>query len=232
MSRGVGVSNFICAIHYYHALLPVALELLALLLTFSSRSSFAGFYINLPLGGAFAVLLLLSHIPEATKKLPPSQVFGTAIKSLDLPGFMLVSPASIMLLVGLQYGGTLYPWNSSVVIGLIVGGIVTFALFLLWENHQGDGAMIPIAMLKQKTIWSAAGTIFFLLGAILAAEYYLAIYFQAVQGNTPLMSGVHILPTTLGLVTFTILSGTMSMFSPPRPALAEPSPLSLSSCTW
>ncbi len=145
---------------------------------------------------------------------------------------MLISPAAIMLLVGLQYGGTLYPWNSSVVIGLIVGGVVTFVLFLLWENRQGDGAMIPIAMLKEKIIWSAAGTIFFLLGAILAAEYYLALYFQTVQGNTPLMSGVHILPTTLGLVMFTILSGTMSMFLPSVSYPVSVQPLYLSSCTW
>ncbi|MCJ1434877.1 hypothetical protein MMC27_004247 [Xylographa pallens] len=169
-----------------------------------------GFYINLPLGGAFAVLLLFSHIPEATIKLPPRQVLGTAIKSLDLPGFMLISPAAVMVLLGLQYGGTLHPWNSSVVIGLLVGGAVTFALFLVWEYHQGDTAMIPMAMLKKKIIWSGAATLFFLLGTILAAEYYLAIYFQTVHGDTPLMSGVHILPATLSLFTFTITSGVMT----------------------
>lgn len=143
-------------------------------------------------------------------KLPPRQVLGTAIKSLDLPGFMLISPAAVMLLLGLQYGGTLYSWESSVVIGLIVGGSVTFVIFFIWEYYQGDTAMIPIAMLKKKIIWSAAATLFFLLGAILAAEYYLAMYFQTVLGESPLMSGVHILPTTLSLLSFTVVSGVMS----------------------
>ncbi|KAL5365741.1 putative MFS transporter [Aspergillus floccosus] len=168
------------------------------------------FYINLPLGGAFAVLLLFSRIPEATTKLPPRQVLGTAIRSLDLPGFMLISPAAIMVLLGLQYGGTLYAWDSSVVIGLIVGGGVTFILFLIWEYYQGDAAMIPMAMLKKKVIWSAAATLFFLLGAILAAEYYLAMYFQTIHNNTPTMSGVHILPTTISLLSFTVVSGVMT----------------------
>lgn len=125
---------------------------------------------------------------------------------------MLISPAAVMFLLGLQYGGTLHPWDSAVVIGLLVGGAVTFALFFIWEYHQGDSAMIPMAMLKEKIIWSAGATLFFLLGAILAAEYYLAMYFQAVKGDTPLMSGVHILPTTLGLLVFTVLAGTMSVF--------------------
>lgn len=173
---------------------------------------FVGFYINLPLGGAFAVLLLFSRIPEATTKLPPRQVLGTAIRSLDLPGFMLISPAAIMVLLGLQYGGTLYAWDSSVVIGLIVGGGVMFIFFLIWEYYQGDAAMIPMAMLKKKVIWSAAATLFFLLGAILAAEYYLAMYFQTIHDNTPVMSGVHILPTTISLLSFTVVSGVMSEF--------------------
>ena len=159
------------------------------------------------------MVLLFARIPEGTPKLPPLQVLGAAIKSLDLPGFLLVAPAAVMFLLGLQYGGTLHAWDSSVVVGLLVGGGVTFIVFLVWEYFQGDAAMVPMAMLKRKVIWSAAATLFFLLGAILSAEYYLAIYFQTVKGNSPLMSGVHILPTTVSLLTFTMVSGIMSTFS-------------------
>ncbi|OQE41178.1 hypothetical protein PENCOP_c005G08329 [Penicillium coprophilum] len=167
------------------------------------------FYINLPIGGALAILLLLFNIPEPVAKLPPRQVLGTAVKSLDLLGFMLISPAAVMFLLALQYGGTVHPWGSSVVIGLLVGAGVTFILFLIWEYRQGDGAMVPFAMLRKRIVWSAAGNLFFLLGAILVAEYYLAIYFQTVLHNSPIMSGVHMLPATLGLVLFTMLSGMM-----------------------
>lgn len=119
-----------------------------------------------------------------------------------------------MFLLALQYGGTVHPWNSSVVIGLLVGAAVTFIIFLVWEYHQGDGAMVPFAMIKKRIVWSAAANLFFLLGAILVAEYYLAIFFQTVRDDPPLMSGVHMLPTTLGLVLFTMLSGMMSTFPP------------------
>jgi hypothetical protein len=159
-------------------------------------------------------LLFLFKIPEPTDKLPARQVLGTAIKSLDLPGFMLISPAAVMFLLALQYGGTVHPWNSSVVIGLLVGAAVTFIIFLIWEYRQGDGAMVPFAMIKKRIVWSAAGNLFFLLGAILVAEYYLAIFFQTVLHNSPIMSGVHMLPATLCLVFFTMLSGMMSS-SPP-----------------
>lgn len=159
------------------------------------------------------MLLIFFRIPEPDTKPPARQVLSTAIKSLDLPGFALVAPAATMFLLGLQYGGNQYAWNSSVVIGLLVGAGVTFVLFLIWERRQGDDAMIPFAMLTHRIIWSAAGNMSFVLASILLADYYLAIYFQAVHDDAPLMSGVHMLPTTIGIVLFTIISGVMSEYS-------------------
>jgi len=116
-----------------------------------------------------------------------------------------------MLLLGLQFGGNEHPWSSSVVIGLLCGAAVTFVCFLIWERRQGDGAMVPFALLTNKVIWSAAGNMAFVLASILVADLYLSIYFQAVHNDSPLMSGVHLLPTCLGIVLFTIISGVMSM---------------------
>jgi hypothetical protein len=171
---------------------------------------FIGFYINLPIGGAVAILLFFLRIPEPASKPSARQVLGTAVKSLDLPGFMLVCPAAVMFLLGMQYGGNQYAWNSLVVIGLLAGAAVTFILFLIWEYRQGDEAMVPFAMLTNQIIWSAAGNMFFVLSSILVADYYLAIYFQAVHDDSPFMSGVHLLPTTIGMVLFTMFSGVMS----------------------
>lgn len=173
----------------------------------------AGFYINLPIGGVVAILLLLFRIPEHEPKPRAREVLGTAIKSLDLLGFLLISPAAVMFLLGLQYGGNQFAWDSSVVIGLLVGAAALFVLFLFWERHQGDDAMVPFAMMTHRIIWSAAGNMFFLMASILVADFYLAIYFQAVHDDSPLMSGVHMLPTTLGIVLFTMISGTMSKSS-------------------
>ena len=154
---------------------------------------------------------MLFRIPEPEPKKPAREVLGTAVKSLDLPGLALISPAVVMLLVGLQFGGNEHPWNSSVVIGLIIGAAAMFVCFLFWERRQGDEAMVPFALLTNKVIWSAAGNMAFVLASILVADFYLAIYFQAVNNDSPLMSGVHLLPTCLGLVLFTIISGVMSM---------------------
>lgn len=158
------------------------------------------------------ILLLLFRIPEPEPKKPAREVLAIAVKSLDLPGFALISPAVVMLLLGLQFGGNEHSWNSAVVIGLIIGAGTVFACFLFWERRQGDEAMIPFSLLANKIVWSAAGNMAFVLASILVADFYLAIYFQAVKDDSPLVSGVHLLPTSLSIVAFTILSGVLSMY--------------------
>ncbi|KAK9482740.1 efflux pump [Lipomyces starkeyi] len=168
------------------------------------------FYINLPLGAVVAACLLFNDVPEAAVKPHWRDVLGTAIKSLDLIGFALIGPAAIMFLLALEYGGNQYAFDSSVVIGLLAGAAVTFSLFLAWEYRQDDGAMIPFAMLRSPVIRAAAMTQFFSLGSTLVADFYLAIFFQTIHNDSPLMSGVHMLPTTLGLVLFTVFTGAMT----------------------
>ncbi|KAK1045893.1 hypothetical protein LTR74_018063 [Friedmanniomyces endolithicus] len=168
------------------------------------------YYINLPAGAVVGVLLSRSRIPEPESKKPAREVLGTAVKSIDRPGFALISPAVITLLLGLQFGGNEHPWNSPVFFGLIIGAAATFVCSLFRERRQGDEAMVPFTLLKNKVIWSAAGDMAFVLTSVLVADFYLAIYFQTVNIDSPLMSGVHLLPTCLGLVLFTIISGAMS----------------------
>ncbi|KAK9489675.1 efflux pump [Lipomyces doorenjongii] len=171
------------------------------------------FYINLPLGGVVGACLRFNDMPEAAVKPHWRDVLSTAIKSLDFNGFALISPAAFMFL--------LYAWESSVVIGLLVGAAFTFALFLAWEYRQGDGAMIPFAMLRSRVIPAAAMTQFFSLGSTLVADFYLAIFLQVINNDSPLLSGVNMLPTTLGLVLFTVFTGAMTQVTGLLPSLAS-----------
>lgn len=168
------------------------------------------FYLNLCLFPIITAAFLLNTIPEAEVKPPARSVLATAVKSLDLVGFVLISGGVLMFLLGLQYGGNQFAWDSSVVIGLLIGGIVSFAVFLAWEYRQGDAAMVPWAMLRSGIIRSAAITNFFNYGVMLVADFYLAIYFQSVLDDSPLQSGVHMLPTTLGMLVSMVTAGGLT----------------------
>jgi hypothetical protein len=136
----------------------------------------------------------------------------TVLGNLDLIGFTLFAPAAIMFLLALQYGGSTYPWNSATIIGLFVGAGVTFIIFMFWEYHVGDKAMIPYSIITIRTVWASCVTYGFLAALLLCGSYYLPIYFQAIKNASPLISGVDILPSIISQMISAILSGQLCMY--------------------
>jgi hypothetical protein len=54
------------------------------------------------------------------------------IKMLDIGGAPLFLGGLVVLLIGISWGGVIYPWKSAHVIGMMVGGfgiLVVFALY-------------------------------------------------------------------------------------------------------
>lgn len=116
-------------------------------------------------------------------------------------------------MLALQYGGNQYSWKSSTVIGLFCGAAATFILFLVWEHHEGDAAMIPLSMVAKRTVWSSCVVMGFVMSMTSCASYYLPIYFQAVKGASPTLSGVYMLPGILSQLALVILSGITGTWS-------------------
>ncbi|KAH7410578.1 MFS multidrug transporter [Cadophora sp. MPI-SDFR-AT-0126] len=167
------------------------------------------FYINLPMGAVVALCLLLIHIPDirGERSTKPKHTFNSLFHDLDLTGFLIFAPTVVMFLLALQWGGVSYPWKSATVIGLFCGSAGLLVVFLAWESQKGEEAMIPLAMVRKRIVWSASLSTFFLYGSLLGQAYYLAIYFQAVRGLSPSLSGAYALPGILSQVVFAGVSG-------------------------
>ncbi|KAM7214806.1 Major facilitator superfamily domain containing protein [Rhypophila decipiens] len=176
------------------------------------------FYINLPIGAVSALCLILIDIPETLsqkdkKSLPWRELRKQLIQQLDLIGFVLFAPASTMFLLALQFGAdNKYAWNSSTIIGLFCGAGVTGILFALWERRAGDVAMIPGKVIGTREVWASCGNIFSMTFVVFVANFYLPVYFQAVKGTGPTMSGVYLLPGILSQLVFIVLSGALGEF--------------------
>ncbi|KAH7143861.1 major facilitator superfamily domain-containing protein [Dactylonectria macrodidyma] len=167
------------------------------------------FYINLPIGAICTVLIMLVHIPDRVVHTDDS-ILHTLRTKLDLTGFIVFAPCTVMFLLALQWGGLDYSWDSATVIGLFCGGGATLVLFLLWEYRVGDGAMIPLPVIRKKEVWASCLTMMFLFTSVFVASYYLPIYFQSVKGDTPFTSGVNLLPGILSQMAAAILSGFLA----------------------
>ena len=170
-----------------------------------------GFYINLPIGGLCALLLILVHVPDTNPKPPLSfRVFRELIPELDLFGFALFAPAAVMFLLALQFGGKDYAWGSSVVIGLFCGSGAMAILFCLWEYRMGDRAMMPGFLVKQRIVLCSLLHMGLTMTLVTVPSYFLPSYFQSVLGTSPTMSGVDLLPSILSQLLFIVLAGVAS----------------------
>lgn len=126
---------------------------------------------------------------------------------MDFLGTALVMGASLALLLALQYGGVTHPWNSSVVIGLLVGfGVMVLALIII-EIWQGERSMLTPRLMRQRTVWVNSVWGFFFAGAYFITLYYLPIYFQSIDNRSPIGSGVRNIPLIALFSVATFASG-------------------------
>ncbi|KAK8880089.1 major facilitator superfamily domain-containing protein [Apiospora arundinis] len=163
------------------------------------------FWINLPVMGVGLLGILLALNVQYRRS--PSWLH--ALARVDFVGNAIFIPSMVALFFGLIMGGQHgYPWASWRVILPLVLGVVGWAIFHLYEASafcREPG--IPTRLFQHRT--SAAGFIMIFLASIImqSLAYFLPVYFQAVRGMTPLMSGVSFLPFALAIIPFGGLAG-------------------------
>lgn len=146
------------------------------------------FWINLPITGlAFLLLWLVLRLDT------PHTPIWEGLKAVDWIGSLFVIGSSIMLLLALDFGGVTHPWDSATVICLLIFSIVVLSLFVLNEWKLAKYPVIPLVLFRHRS-GIASFIVCFCHGFIFMGEaYYLPLYFQAVLGASPIMSGVYLL---------------------------------------
>ncbi|KAK3637858.1 hypothetical protein LTR56_013461 [Elasticomyces elasticus] len=149
------------------------------------------FWINLPICGiTFLLLLLFLDVHN------PRTGFTEGLAAIDWFGTLSILGVVVMLLLGLDFGGTVFPWKSPTVISLIVFGAAFIVVFVVSEKklarYPGLYHLKPITLSPSD-----------------ASQYYLPLYFQSVKQASPLRSGLLILPITVSEGALGIVSGVV-----------------------
>jgi hypothetical protein len=166
------------------------------------------FYINLPFG-AFTILVIVFflHLPpppqEQRANKPPTLL--AKAKRLDPLGLLCFVPSIICLILALQWGGTKYDWSAPTIIGLLVTFAVLFVAFLVVEFKFPETAMAPPRVVLNRSVASSLFFTFMSAGGMMCTVYYIAIWFQAAQGQTAKEAGIRTIPLVLSLVLFGII---------------------------
>lgn len=155
------------------------------------------FWINLPIGGVTAAIMVLVYrMPKAAQ--PQAATSKEKLLQMDLVGTFMVMAAVVCFILTFQQGGSFRAWSDSVVIGTIIGFVLITAVFVANEIYMGDRAILQPRLMKMRRIWANCAHVFFISGGFFILIYYLPIYFQSVQGQSPIGSGVRNLPINIG----------------------------------
>ena len=117
---------------------------------------------NLPIGVVAFVLLFFFLTAEMRDKRGSAMSLRAKLDYLDPFGIMFICGAVTCLLLALQWGGTQHAWDSSRIVGLLVGFVLLFVIFCFIQYKLGERATIPPRLLIHRTILFGSLSSFFI----------------------------------------------------------------------
>ncbi|KAI9727853.1 MAG: hypothetical protein M1834_007899 [Cirrosporium novae-zelandiae] len=104
------------------------------------------FYINLPFSGiTFIILLIFLDVHN------PKTKISDGLKAVDWFGGVAILGLTLMLLLGLDFGGETFPWNSPRIICLLVFGALMSLFFVFSEARLAEYPLIPLDILRRRS---------------------------------------------------------------------------------
>ncbi|KAI1761599.1 MFS general substrate transporter [Hypoxylon sp. FL1150] len=162
------------------------------------------FWINVPVCAlAFVVILLFLDVHNPRTKL------GDGLKAVDWFGTVSILAVTLLLLLGLDFGGETFPWNSPKVICLLTFGTLAIGGFFYSEKRLAKYPLMPLGIFKDLSNNAVVVVAFTHSMASSAIEYYLPLYFQGVKQASPVESGILILPLIITCAVVDILGGVV-----------------------
>jgi hypothetical protein len=146
-----------------------------------------------------ALLVLAATLPSAgARRSHDIDYVGAALLAISLSGLTLVA----------DLGGSMYAWDSAMMIGIIASSALALILFVIVEWRAKEPILPPrLFALRPVTVTSALGLIvgFALFGSVT----YFPVYLQVVRGVSPTGSGLQMMPMMAGMLLTSIVSGQL-----------------------
>jgi hypothetical protein len=147
------------------------------------------------------VLFLDVHNPHTSLR--------EGVLAIDWIGTGSIVTITLLILLGLEFGGSTFPWSSPKVICLIVFGTAMIAFFVYTEKRLAKYPLMPLEVFDKKSnnavFLVAIGHTMVSIGI----EYYLPLWFQSVKQTSPLRSGLLILPLMVTEACVDVLVGLL-----------------------
>ena len=146
------------------------------------------FFVNVPVGIATlaaGLFLLVDNV-------------GLGIRhGVDWVGSVLVT-ASVMIVIYAIITAATYGWGSAHTLGFIGVGVALMMAFIVLESRVANPIM-PMRILRLRTLTGTAVVRGLLIIGMFSTFFIGALYFEHVQGYSPVKTGLAFLPQALGM---------------------------------
>lgn len=158
------------------------------------------FWFNVPIA-IVAIALAAAFLPKAKRS---AQSF-----KLDILGTALLIGGTVCLVLFTTVGGGSAGWGSFEAIALGVACVVCFVLFVVAERHAQEPIM-PLSLFKNRNFIVASLAGLLIMVAMMGTISYLPTYMQIVNGASATESGYMMLPTMVGMMIMSTVSGFLA----------------------
>jgi EmrB/QacA subfamily drug resistance transporter len=158
------------------------------------------FLVNLPVG-VVAVALAQRLLPDSQPRLG---------QRLDLRGLALLSPGIAVFLYGISEAGKQGGLGDTRTLVATAAGLALVAAFVLHARTRAERALIDLTLFMRRGFATAAATNLLLGLALFGALVLLPLYFQLVRHESPLDTGLLLVPQGLGAALAMPLAGRLT----------------------
>jgi MFS family permease len=113
---------------------------------------------------------------------------------IDTHGALFAAVASSAMILAFSLAGTIYPWASMPVIGLLAGSVVFGALFIKAESRAEQPILDPQVLRNRSVVTISSACILSAIGMIAIAVYF-PLMLQGIQGISATLTGKIITPS-------------------------------------
>ena len=160
------------------------------------------FWIQVPFTAFVGILCFF------TVKIPVKETDDAKIKRVDFMGSFTLIAALVLLLLGLNSGGNVVPWNHPLVYVTLPLSAVLLVAFIYIEARVVEEPIIPMSQMVNRTILSACFTNWFCSMCMFTTLFYAPIYFQ-VLGESTTQAGTRLVPFSAGIAIGSVLTGAV-----------------------
>ncbi|PYH86105.1 MFS general substrate transporter [Aspergillus uvarum CBS 121591] len=164
------------------------------------------FYTNLPIGGVVMLFVAFFYKSNSSTTPAPTEMYSRLAR-FDVGGTITMMLATVCLLLAVSWGGTKYAWDDTHTIVLLTVSGILFCVFAGIERWMQDNALIPLRLLRRRSMGAAILFSVCLGGVFFVNVYYIPLWFQLVDGTSAVESAIMFIPFMCSVVGGFVCAG-------------------------